>query len=100
MEALPFCLFFHSLQSAIVGLSSHLYNNSTARTYITRDQELGSMRHFLVGLALLAGLLATLTAVPGRAQEKTEAQDIEKLVQQLASGRFNEREKAQKKLEA
>src|SRR3954468_16484994 len=57
------------------------------------------MRHFLVGFGLLAGLIATLAAVPGRAEEKTDSQAIEKLVQQLASGRFAEREKAQKKLE-
>src|SRR5436190_972947 len=57
------------------------------------------MRHFFIWSALLIGLLATLAAVPGRAADPVDNEAIEKLVKQLASGRFAEREKAQKKLE-
>jgi len=58
------------------------------------------MRHFCVWLGLLAGLGATLSALPGRAADKADPETIEKLVKQLSSGRFVEREKAQKQLEA
>ena len=37
--------------------------------------------------------------MPGRAADKADPETIEKLVKQLSSGRFAEREKAQKKLE-
>lgn len=57
------------------------------------------MRHFLIWFGLAAGVLATLNALPGRAADKIDGDAIEKLVKQLASGRFAEREKAQKKLE-
>jgi hypothetical protein len=57
------------------------------------------MRHLFIWSALLIGLLATLAAVPGRAADPVDNEAIEKLVKQLTSGRFAEREKAQKKLE-
>src|SRR5262245_31327430 len=58
------------------------------------------MRHLCVWFALLLGLGFALNAVPSRAADKADAETIEKLVKQLASGRFAAREQAQKQLEA
>jgi hypothetical protein len=57
------------------------------------------MRHLCVWLALLVGLGLTLSAVPTRAADKADSETIDKLVKQLGSGRFSQREQAQKKLE-
>src|SRR6266508_1290678 len=62
-------------------------------------EELVAMRHLCVWFALLLGLGVALNAVPSRAADKADAETIEKLVKQLASGRFAAREQAQKKLE-
>lgn len=53
------------------------------------------MRPFLLGSALLAALAVALVSAPGRA---ADSDTIDKLVKQLGSGRYQEREKAQKKL--
>jgi len=57
------------------------------------------MRHLFVWFALLAGFGLALNSVPSRAADKADAETIEKLVKQLASGRYAQREQAQKKLE-
>src|SRR5688572_23144229 len=65
------------------------------RISFSTPQESGVMRHLFLWSALLVGLAVALLGAPGQA---ADAETIDKLVKQLASGRFNEREKAHKKL--
>src|SRR5262245_7870600 len=58
------------------------------------------MRQLWLCLTLLAGGAVSLTAVPGRADDKNNADEIDKLVKQLGGARFADREKANKALEA
>ena len=57
------------------------------------------MRHLCTWLALLVGFGVVLNAVPSRAADKADADTIKKWIGKLSSGRFAEREKAQKELE-
>jgi hypothetical protein len=57
------------------------------------------MRHLFSWLALLVGFAVALSALPGRAADKADEATINKWIGKLSSGRFAEREKAQKELD-
>src|SRR5262249_17870915 len=65
----------------------------------TNHGRMQTMRHLCCGLALLAGLGLVCATPGGAAEDKSDDKAIAALVKKLGSGRFAEREKAQKELD-